>query len=383
MIEESATCVICSATLSPLERREGPVCQQASCRWSYRAIPRDQLCRMCGRPLAPKDRASGVCSVGRCQHAEHEVKVQMVKRWERERTLCCICQAPLSTLDLNHGPVCSRPACRWAYQALPAEQVCRVCRRPLAPQDRAAGVCGVPQCRHTEAAERSRRLRERRDAATLELYQIGKTRALVPEPHLYQIAHMPSLRRERKRLPKWRERDFRRYVEELIGEVVASGWDRVPAEPAAATSPGVEASSELDVVSGKACAGCQGECCLTGGTKAWLTVATIKRYHAANPEKSPEEVLADYMARLGPPTYVGSCVYHGRNGCLLPREMRADMCNQWFCAELRVFRGAVPADKPVRAFMVWPEDDGTYTAAFVDGKQSKRVPRKRKKAKAD
>lgn len=382
MMEESATCVICNATLTPLERREGPVCLQASCRWSYRAIPRDQRCRTCGRPLAAKDRAAGVCGVARCQHAAYAGQVREAReRWERERSLCCICSAPLSPLDLHGEPVCGRQECRWAYQALPRQHICPVCGRPLSLNDRPAGVCGVPPCQHALQARQAREARERRDNAAHELYQLGIEHSLVPEPETYPITHLPSSRRKRTRLPKWRQREFQRHLQELIAEVVAAGWDTPASAPAAQGVPAVPASPELDAVSGRACAGCQGHCCLTGGTHAYMTPATIRRYHEANPAKSPAEVEADYLARLRPLTYKLSCVFHGRQGCHLPREMRADLCNQWFCSELRGFRAGAPADKPVRAFMIWPEEDAGFSAAFVDATRTRPVHKKTRRKK--
>lgn len=397
MIEESATCVICSATLSPLERREGPVCRRQSCQWTYQAIPKQQLCRVCGRPLAMQDRAAGVCGTARCQHAAYAEDLRRTReRWEMERTTCCICHAPLSPLELGEGPVCRKQACRWSYQTVPKEHICRVCGRPLAIKDRAAGFCGVPSCQHAARAEEARQEREQRDQAARELHQRGAARSAIPEPETYPITHFPSLRRKRTRLPKKRQQAFRRHLKELIADVVAAGWDKtsdaasnadrtvrtdstvlvIPVSTTPTAEPPAGPASELDVVSGKACTGCQGFCCLTGGTHAWLTPATIRRYHAANPGSSPAEVLDAYMALVGTRTYEGSCVYHGQRGCLLPREMRSDMCNTWFCADLRVFRAGVPPDKPVRALMVWPEGQGEFSAAFVDGGQTRPVPRK-------
>jgi hypothetical protein len=374
MLPAPTTCCICNEPVAFLDLGTEPVCRRQACRWAYRALPAQDVCRACRRPLAIRDRAAGVCAVPRCQHVDYtEQQRQARERHERERTTCCICHTPLTPLEFREGPVCRSQACRWTYQELPKEHLCRVCRRPLAMQDRAAGVCAVPQCQDAEDAEQARRVRERRDRAARELYQRGTARPTVPEPETYPITHLPSLRRKTTRLPKWRQREFHRHLEQLIAGVVATGWEDPPVPPTSPNDPATGARAELDAVSGRACAGCQGHCCLSGGTHAHLTERTIWRYHAAHPTKSPAEVLEAYLARIGPRTYEGSCVYHGRHGCRLPRDMRADLCNQWFCAELREFRADAPADRPVQAFMVWPETEGRFSAAFVDATRTRRV----------
>ena len=49
---------------------------------------------------------------------------------------------------------------------------------------------------------------------------------------------------------------------------------------------------------------------------------------------SPLRPWSIYLGKLGGTTYRGSCIYHGAAGCELPREMRSDTCNGFYCADL-------------------------------------------------
>src|SRR5262249_14417493 len=126
------------------------------------------------------------------------------------------------------------------------------------------------------------------------------------------------------------------------------------ATPGAAEAP----APEVQAVLSRACAQCKGFCCRDGGNFAYLTVDTIRRYMEAHPGVRPREVLAAYLAHLGNKTFRGSCVYHGPDGCTLPRSMRGDTCNDFFCDGLRGFRHNLPGTGPARGFFVSTNDHG-------------------------
>jgi hypothetical protein len=279
---------------------------------------------------------------------------------------CCICDAPISGLELHEGPVCRLQQCRWAYRIIPGQHTCRVCRRPLAVPDRAAGVCSSPQCRHADHASRSRQARERMESADRALRQKRARRARIPDPESYPIARLPSFRRETGILPKRRLRSFRQHLEKLVAECEVAGWAIAPIASSAPPESHPVSSSAKETVSGIGCAACRGQCCSGGGDHAWLTTQTINRYRQLHPTARVADIVAAYLSRIGNRTYRGSCIYHGRHGCGLPRDMRSDTCNRYFCPELRTFRSALPAAGPVRAFFVWPGVGGRLDGAFVD-----------------
>lgn len=85
---------------------------------------------------------------------------------------------------------------------------------------------------------------------------------------------------------------------------------------------------------GSCCATCGGWCCLQGAGHAFIEENTIHRYRYHHPDATPEVIFEDYFSRIGDEAYQESCVYHGPQGCRLPRELRAAMCNQFRCRGL-------------------------------------------------
>ncbi len=70
----------------------------------------------------------------------------------------------------------------------------------------------------------------------------------------------------------------------------------------------------------------------------------------------------------------GSCILHGPAGCALPREMRADICNQFYCAGLKEFQKGLTQEGPIRVFLAAAEGDTVTDAAFCDENGSRTVP---------
>ena len=95
-----------------------------------------------------------------------------------------------------------------------------------------------------------------------------------------------------------------------------------------------------------------------GADKAYLTAATMRRFMRLRPDLRPDEIAAEYLARLSGQTIRGSCVNHSATGCSLPREMRADTCNEYFCPSLREWQKRCAAgDPPPGAFVIQRRED--------------------------
>lgn len=69
--------------------------------------------------------------------------------------------------------------------------------------------------------------------------------------------------------------------------------------------------------------------------KAYIDDATLLRFAAANPSLDEKGIVHAYSSRLPRRSMQGSCVFHGTQGCTLPRDMRSATCNQYHCAQLR------------------------------------------------
>jgi hypothetical protein len=83
------------------------------------------------------------------------------------------------------------------------------------------------------------------------------------------------------------------------------------------------------------CATCQGFCCKGGGEHAYLDEHTMARVRRDNPDLDARGVIRLYVEALAPLSWRGSCLFHGRHGCTLPRSLRADLCNSYYCNGLR------------------------------------------------
>jgi hypothetical protein len=80
------------------------------------------------------------------------------------------------------------------------------------------------------------------------------------------------------------------------------------------------------------CIACQGDCCTQGASrKAFLTKDTIEYLYWRNETLTPEDIVQTYLSFLPGESVVSSCVYHGSQGCVVPREYRADICNSFQC----------------------------------------------------
>jgi hypothetical protein len=108
-----------------------------------------------------------------------------------------------------------------------------------------------------------------------------------------------------------------------------------------------------------------------GGTHAYLTTETIRR--ALRRGRRPREILDDYLSHVPHKTYPGSCVYHARDGCALPRDLRADMCNRYFCDELVDFSKTLTSNAAVRGFFAAVEGETIVRAAFLNETSTRRV----------
>lgn len=289
---------------------------------------------------------------------------------QAESLTCLICDAPLSLHQRAVG-LCQQPSCRLTYQSTLRAHTCRVCRRPLAFPERGAGICGRTPCQHASYQELAHEQRETRDRATQTLYQIGVAGGLVEDPQSYRVTHLPSQHRPLGKASEARREAFRAHLDGLIAQCESEGWD---APGVSRTEPLSDPTTDaLDAVSVQGCIGCGGHCCQTGSTHAWLAQETIRRLQIDSPGITAETIRSMYHDRLGGLTYIDSCVYHGAQGCLLPREIRSDKCNTHWCGDLKAFRRQALAEPFPRAFMVWRGPGGDLEAAFVDPEQVRPV----------
>ena len=253
-----------------------------------------------------------------------------------------------------------------------------ICGRPLSPPELPTQVCAAPACQRAAVAERGRMVYERNQARYAALIQREIEQAVrlrdrvmtafgFREPDSFRLAVIPAATARLVNLPERRRRALRDHLNALLDQTAGLPAPPLPAEEPA--SPPTPRESQLQTVLGQACACCKGFCCEGGGDHAYLTVETLRRYQAANPDQRPRDILAAYLERAGPQTIEGSCIYHQADGCALPRTLRADLCNRHFCKALVEFQRDLPATGPIRGFFVAAHYGVIHAATLVHDDQ--------------
>lgn len=116
-----------------------------------------------------------------------------------------------------------------------------------------------------------------------------------------------------------------------------------------------EREPTLPILSDMLCGMCRGSCCMAGKNTGYVAVSTIRRVMAANPDADEEGILATYLTYLPDQSIAGSCINHGATGCTLPRDIRSDTCNGYYCDELREWQEMPPASRPMNLAVIQRE----------------------------
>ncbi len=106
--------------------------------------------------------------------------------------------------------------------------------------------------------------------------------------------------------------------------------DRSLAEKPPATTHSAQPapSAELSAL----CAMCRGKCCNKGTqNNAYLKVQTLAGIMQRRIGIGADEIVDHYLSFLPENHVEGSCLFHGAEGCALPREDRSDTCNAFLC----------------------------------------------------
>jgi len=143
-------------------------------------------------------------------------------------------------------------------------------------------------------------------------------------------------------LPKQRKERYSQHITKLIKTVfedINNGNNSIPIKDdkhPALNIPSLD-TQKMDYLNQQICKACQGRCCLNAGDHSYLQVETIKRYATQHPNLSPEQIKQNYAHRIPEKTHNQSCLNHTQTGCALPKEMRSDVCNNFYCSTIKEF----------------------------------------------
>lgn len=117
------------------------------------------------------------------------------------------------------------------------------------------------------------------------------------------------------------------YLDELLRNIPA----RPSARPAAAAP---RAGDPPPTRFADACAACRGHCCRKGGNDAYLDETAIRRAWARHPRLGRRALKQRYLEAIPERAFEDSCIYHAKDGCSLPRTLRAGVCEAYLCGPL-------------------------------------------------
>jgi hypothetical protein len=243
---------------------------------------------------------------------------------------CAVCDVLLRPSKRPRKATCERGACAREYrQRVEAAggRPCPVCGRPADGE-----TCGDDYCRGEAESRRARkdleaeRLAAKEAAARRVEEGLRAAGALPSEARAVVLpaTDRPLISRDPSRGTLFAER-----LAELLEDAAADpdGPTGDPPSPEGPVSPS-------DALARSACASCRGLCCRHGEPHAFLRPATLRRYLKLHPGETPARALEEYLSRIPTESVAGSCIYHGRQGCALPRSMRSDVCNRYLCDDL-------------------------------------------------
>lgn len=198
--------------------------------------------------------------------------------------------------------------------------------------------------------ERLARARARRTRAAIRhglSHEEAEALKLVVLPRFYGRARKPSPAHVRAF-----EANLRTHVKEaraILAAGTATVITEAPSEPRPQSDATRDAEAQLLI---RGCTACRGFCCRNGTDHAFLSGAALAPHLARQPDESDDALVARYLSKLPRVVLPDSCVYHGPTGCTLPREMRSDTCNNFFCHSLDSVRHTFGDDEPVRVYFM-------------------------------
>lgn len=119
----------------------------------------------------------------------------------------------------------------------------------------------------------------------------------------------------------------------------------------------------LQSISDRLCNMCKGGCCAQGKEHAYLSVFSMRRTMDLNPNQTAEEILDDYLAHICTQSIENSCINHSQTGCALPRKMRSDVCNGFYCDPLKAYQKKVETEEKL-SMVIAIQRSSTYWNRF-------------------
>jgi hypothetical protein len=214
-------------------------------------------------------------------------------------------------------------------------------------------VCGNRECQTT--------LIQQQKAA--EKREFEATRDRVAEAFASEIkgeavmAPVPYLDRRVEPTPEAEKRVFRANLRAALRETARRAKDEAP-------TPFPEDNTPSTLTLNASCIACRGYCCRQGAGHAFLKPEYLPTVLNRRPAESPATIYRDYIRRIPANSMKDACVYQGEEGCVLPRDMRSWICNDYECSDRLRLKAMLEATPDASALVV-AMDGATVKAAAI------------------
>lgn len=196
-------------------------------------------------------------------------------------------------------------------------------------------------------------------------------RGIPPEERdSYRIAVVPHNRYRSATLSRQRRAAFEAHLRNSLTKArarLAAGEEPAPETRLySPTDPRSDAERAAEhKLLGAGCAACRGMCCRMGGDHAFNDSDTMMRYLQRSPDHDDTTIVERYLSHMASRTMSHGCVFQHEDGCTLPRDLRADVCNRYYCGELSVLRNHYLPGDPVRAYFLNYNGGRMFGGRFV------------------
>jgi len=266
------------------------------------------------------------------------------KLYVASEAICEICAAPVSYLEFLDQPVkntlvCKGIPCRQMVsrkESNPNEYKFRVATYKKAIAIRKARMAFIDKIETNEFLENKSILQSVLETPLGDLKRPA------------HVVYVPTGLSKMHRLSEERIEIYKAHLTTIIEEVYSGETseesvilDKLAAERTAASPERSQDNPYLNAVREQLCGICKGGCCSIGGDKAFIFNYTIARVRDMLGDPSPEDLLELYMSHVSDQTVEGACINQTKTGCSLPRNLRSDICNTYFCPALSKLGGKI------------------------------------------
>jgi hypothetical protein len=328
-------------------------------------------CAICHGPIPQHKQLTGsrICASPKCRQ-------RFLPLAQRRPMVCAGCSQTLTTEQKAQGAICAKPACRVAFsmERVLGRHRCVMCNRLVrAAMPAYEGTCGDWQCMMLLRQERQQEKRRADTAAFHDhLDQVRRKFVAglegVDEDQESSLVTVPAMSRKLLPMDDDRREALRRHLAAVFaGEPEEQQPDKAGA-PVSDRPDHRPAGHEEQPLLLRVCATCMGHCCTQGENKAYLRLTTMPAQVVSESRTAPDGVIQTYLSHVPDTSYDDSCIYHGENGCALPRELRSSVCNNHYCHALTIYRSAMTTCGPHPALVVATRGLRVERAAWVTEK---------------